>query len=215
MKTIITIGRQLGSGGKEIGIRVSKELGIPFYDLELLQEASKSSGLNRHLFDSFDEKPRSFLYAVATGSSIFGMTAINRADELEQQVYLAMFHTIQNLAEQGPCVFIGRCADYALSENPNLLRLFIYAPMEARIKRVAERQNQSEEQARTIIHKTDRQRAAYYDYYTGQRWGAVENYDFCLNSSFLGTGGTVELIRAMVEHRECPVPSPTEDRPPD
>ena len=213
MRTIITIGRQLGSGGKEVGIRVAKELNIPCYDKELLKEAARQSGLSEKIFESFDERPKSLLYSIAMDSYIFSLPGAGAGDSLEQQVYLATFDTIRSLAQRGPCVIIGRCADYALSGNPDLLSLFIYAPMEDRIQRVAKRQNLSYEKARVLVQKTDRRRASYYDYYSGQTWGAVSSYDFCLNSSALGLGGTVELIRTMVEQKENPVPSPTEHDP--
>ncbi|MBR0281749.1 MAG: cytidylate kinase-like family protein [Oscillibacter sp.] len=213
MKTIITIGRQFGSGGKEVGIRLGKELGVPCYDKELMKEAAKQSGLSEKILESFDERPKSLLYSIAMDSYIFSLPGTGAGDSLEQQVYLATFDTIRNLAEKGPCVIIGRCADYALSDNPNLLRLFIYAPLKDRIERVAARQGLSPEKARTLIQKTDRRRASYYEYYTSHGWGEVESYDFCLNSSSLGLGGTVELIRSMVEHKENPVESPTEHDP--
>ena len=139
MKTIITIGRQFGSGGKEVGIRVAKELGIPFYDKELLQEAAKKSGLCEKIFENFDERPKSLLYSIAMDSYMFTLPGAGAGDSLEQQVYLATFNTIRHLAEEGPCVIIGRCADYALADNPNHLSLFIYAPMDVRIARVAKR----------------------------------------------------------------------------
>ena len=213
MKTIITIGRQFGSGGKEVGIRLGKELGVPCYDKELMKEAAKQSGLSEKILESFDERPKSLLYAIAMDSYIFSLPGTGAGDSLEQQVYLATFDTIRNLADKGPCVIIGRCADYALADNPNLLRLFIYAPLKDRIERVAARQGLSPEKARTLIQKTDRRRASYYEYYTSHGWGEVESYDFCLNSSSLGLGGTVELIRSMVEHKENPVESPTEHDP--
>ena len=213
MRTILTIGRQLGSGGKEIGIRVAKELNIPCYDKELLKEAARQSGLSEKIFESFDERPKSLLYSIAMDSYIFSLPGAGAGDSLEQQVYLATFDTIRSLAMRGPCVIIGRCADYALAGNPDLLSLFIYAPLEDRVKRVSERQNLARDKARTLIQKTDRRRASYYDYYSGQTWGAVSSYDFCLNSSALGLGGTVELIRTMVEQKENPVPSPTEHDP--
>jgi len=213
MKTVITIGRQFGSGGKEIGIRVAKELGIPFYDKELIQEAAKKSGLNEKIFESFDERPKSLLYSVAMGSHLFALSGNGADNSLEQQVYLATFETIRRVADEGPCVIIGRCADYALEEHPNCLQLFIYAPMEARLERVAQRQNLTPEKARQLIIKTDKRRAAYYEYYSARRWGAAENYDFCLNSNYLGIGRTVELIQTMVAHREHPIPSPTEFDP--
>ncbi len=213
MKTIITIGRQFGSGGKEVGIRVAKELGIPFYDKELLQEAAKKSGLCEKIFENFDEKPKSLLYSIAMDSYMFSLPGSGAGESLEQQVYLATYDTIRHIASQGPCVIIGRCADYALADDPNRLSLFIYAPMDVRIARVAKRQNLTPEKARQLILKTDKRRASYYEYYSAQRWGVVESYDFCLDSSALGLGGTVELIRTMVDHKEHPVPSPTEEDP--
>ena len=212
MKTIITIGRQLGSGGKEVGIRVSKELGIPFYDKELLQEAAKKSGLCEKVFENFDERPKSLLYSIAMDTYPLGFSG-GIGDSLEQQVHLAIYKTVQNIAAQGPCVIIGRCADYALAGNPNLLSLFICAPLEDRIARVSQRRNLSPEEARNLIQRTDKRRAAYCEYYASKKWGAVDAYDFCLNSSALGLGGTVELIRTMVDHKENPIPSPTEEDP--
>ena len=213
MKTIITIGRQFGSGGKEVGIRVAKELGIPFYDKEILREAAEKSGMCEKIFEKFDERPRSLLYSLAMDSYGFSAAGVGTADSLEQQVYLATFNTIRRFAEQGPCVIIGRCADYVLSEHPDRLSLFIHAPLEARIARVAERHQLTPDKARTLIAKTDKRRASYYEYYSAKRWGAIDSYDFCLDSSCLGLSGTVELVRTMVEQRENPIPSPTEIDP--
>ena len=205
MKTIITIGRQFG-------IRVAKELGIPFYDKELLQEAAKKSGLCQKIFENFDERPKSLLYAIAMDAYPLGFSG-TAGESLEQQVHLAIFKTIRNIAAEGPCVIIGRCADYALAEDPNLLSLFISAPLEDRIARVAKRQKVTPEEAKSLIQKTDKRRASYCEYYASKKWGAVDGYDFCLNSSSLGLGGTVELIRSMVDQKEHPIPSPTEEDP--
>lgn len=213
MKTIITIGRQFGSGGKEIGIRLAKELGIPFYDKEILRAAAEKSGLCEKIFENFDERPKSLLYSIAMDSYMFSLPGAGANDTLEQQVYLATFDTIRNIAEQGPCVIIGRCADYALADNPDLLSIFIHAPMDVRIRRVAERQAVSPEKARALIQKTDKRRASYYEYYSSQKWGAVDSYDFCIDSSYLGLGSTVELIRSLIDHKEHPVSSPTEVDP--
>lgn len=213
MNTVITIGRQFGSGGKEIGIRVAKELGIPFYDKELLQEAARRSGLCEKVLENFDEKPKSLLFSIAMDSYMFAMPGAGAGDSLEQQVYLATFNTIRRIAEEGPCVIIGRCADYALAGNPNHLSLFIHAPMEARIARVAKRHDLTEEKARQLIMKTDKRRASYYEYYTSKKWGSVDSYNYCLDSSYLGLGRTVELIQTMVAHKEHPIPSPTEEDP--
>ena len=213
MKSIITIGRQFGSGGKEVGIRVAKELGIPFYDKEILQETAKKSGLCEKIVENFDERPKSLLYSIAMDSYMFALPGTGVGDSLEQQVYLATFNTIRHIAGQGPCVIIGRCADYALAGDPDHLSIFIHAPIEDRIRRVSERQGISPDKARTLINKTDKRRASYYEYYSSQKWGAVDSYDFCLNSSYLGLGRTVELIQAIVAHKEHPIPSPTEEDP--
>lgn len=213
MKTIITIGRQFGSGGKEIGIRVAKELGIPFYDKEILQEAAKKSGLCEKILEQFDERPKSLLYSIAMDSYMFSLPGAGAGESLEQQVYLATFNTIQHIAEQGPCVIIGRCADYALANNPNRMSIFIHAPLEDRIRRVAKRQNLAPDRARALINKTDKRRASYYEYYSSQKWGAVDSYDLCLNSSYLGLGGTVELLQTVAAQKEHPIPSPTEEDP--
>ena len=213
MKTIITIGRQFGSGGKEVGIRVAKELGIPFYDKEILREAAEKSGMCEKIFENFDERPRSLLYSLAMDSYAFSAPGVGAGDSLEQQVYLATFNTIRRLADQGPCVMIGRCADYALADNPNRLSLFVYAPMDVRIARIAERHQLTPEKAKALIIKTDKRRASYYEYYSAKRWGAIDSYDFCLDSSYLGLSGTVELVRTMVDQRENPIPSPTEIDP--
>ena len=213
MNTIVTIDRQFGSGGKEVGIRVAKELGIPFYDEELIQEAAKKSGISEKLFESFDERPKSLLYSIAMDSYMFNLPGSISSDSLEQQVYLATFDTIRQLAAEGPCVIIGRCADYALAGNPDLLSLFISAPMDVRIERVAKRQNISPEKARQLIIKTDKRRASYYEYYSSRKWGSVESYHYCLDSSYLGLGRTVELIQTMIAHKEHPIHSPTEFDP--
>ena len=213
MKTVITIGRQFGSGGKEVGIRVAKELGIPFYDREILQEAAKKSGLCEKILENFDERPKSLLYSIAMDSYMFALPGTGGGESLEQQVYLATFNTIRHIAQEGPCVIIGRCADYALADDPNHLSLFIHAPMDVRIARVAKRQNLTPEEARKLIIKTDKRRASYYEYYSAKKWGAVDSYDFCLDSSYLGIGRTVELIQARLSHTEHPIPSPTEFDP--
>ena len=209
---IITVGRQFGSGGREIGIRLAKALNVPFYDKELLRKAAEKSGLCEKIFENFDERPKSLLYAIAMDAYPLGFSG-SAGESLEQQVHLAIFKTIRHIAEEGPCVIIGRCADYALADRDNVLKIFIDAPMEKRIETVAQRENLTPEKARQLILKTDKRRASYYEYYSSKRWGAVDGYDFCLNSSALGLSGTVELVRTMVDQKENPIPSPTEADP--
>lgn len=202
MRTVVTIGRQLGSGGREIGLRLAKKLGIPFYDKELLRKAAEESGLSEKLFDSFDERPKSLLYSIAMDSYMFALPGAGVSDSLEQQVYQATFAAIRRAAGDGPCVIIGRCADYALEDRDNVLNLFIHAPLERRIAVEARRQKLDPEQARQQILRTDKRRANYYEYYSAKRWGAVDSYDFCLDSSIFGYEGTVELIETLIRMKE-------------
>lgn len=202
MKTVITIGRSFGSGGREIGIRLAQKLEIPFYDKELLRKAAEKSGLCEKLFENFDERPKSLLYSIAMDSYLFSLPGSGASDSLEQQVYLATFDAIRHIALEGPCVIIGRCADYALEDFPNKLRLFITAPLEKRIKTVTERDQLPKEKARALIAKTDKRRSSYYEYYSSQKWSSVDSYDFCLDSSVFGYDGTVALIENMIALKE-------------
>lgn len=200
---VITVGRQYGSGGREIGTMLAKQLGIAYYDDMLLKEAAEESGLCEELFRSFDERPKSFLYSIAMDPYSFSMNHVTPKGSIEQQVYLATYDTIKKLADKGPCVLIGRCADYALADRDNVLKIFIDAPMEKRIETVAQRENLTPEKARQLILKTDKRRASYYEYYSSQKWGTVESYDFCLDSSVFGIDGTVALIEKLVEMKEA------------
>ena len=203
MNTIITIGRQFGSGGREIGIRLAKALNVPFYDKELLRKAAEKSGLCEKIFENFDERPKSLLYSIAMDSYLFSLPGAGASDSLEQKVYLATYDAIRHVADEGPCVLIGRCADYALADRDNVLKIFIDAPMEKRIETVAQRENLTPEKARQLILKTDKRRASYYEYYSSQKWGTVESYDFCLDSSVFGIDGTVAHIEKLVEMKEA------------
>ena len=194
MKTIITIGRQFGSGGKEIGIRVAKELGIPFYDKELLQEAAKKSGLCEQIFESFDERPKSLLYSIAMDSYMFALPGTGVGDSLEQQVYLATFNTIRHIADQGPCVIIGRCADYILREHENCLNVFVHADKAARIKRIVGLGHCEEKKAPDFVTKKDKQRANYYNFYSNNRWDDLQNYDLTIDTSRFSVDIAVDLI---------------------
>lgn len=198
--TIITIGRQCGSGGHEIGIELSKRLNIPYYDKELLKRAAKESGLCEEVFEKFDEKPTSsLLYSIVMDPYSLGISAAGIDMPINHKVFLAAFDTIKKIANEGPCIMIGRCADYALSDYSNVVNFFLFAPMEDRVKRVSERMSLTPEKAKDYIQKADKQRASYYNYYTTKKWGATTSYDFCLNTSVLGVDGTVELIKHMTE----------------
>ena len=204
INTIITIGRQLGSGGRDIGIRLAEELGIPFYDKEMLDRAAQESGICQELFETHDEKSTSsFLYSLVMDTYSMGF-ASNTYNEmpLNHKVFLAQFDAIKKIADEGPCVLVGRCADYALEEYSNVMSIFVRADLDARVKRIARTQDLSESKAKDVIHKTDKKRASYYNYYTNKKWGDAESYDFCLSSSVLGIEGTVEAIKKLVEIKE-------------
>ena len=198
---VITVGRQYGSGGREIGTMLAEKLGIAYYDDMLLKEAAKESGLCEELFHSFDERPKSFLYSIAMDPYSFSMNSITARGNIEQQVYLATYETIKKLADKGPCVLIGRCADYALKDRDDVINIFITAPLENRIERVARRNDISLEEAKDRIKKTDKSRASYYNYYSSKDWGEAKSYDLCIDSSLLGIEGTVELLEKMIQLR--------------
>jgi cytidylate kinase len=195
-KTIITIGRQYGSAGHEIGATLAHDLGLKLYDKEMLKRAAKESGLCEELFETHDEKPtHSFLYSLVMDSYSLGYSSGAYADmPINHKVFLAQFDAIKKIADEAPCVMVGRCADYALEDYDNVINVFIYADMEARIRRVARIYYLSDAKAKEIILKTDKKRASYYNYYTNKTWGDAKGYDLCLNSAKLGVGGTAKAI---------------------
>ena len=200
---VITIGRQYGSGGREIGRRLAKELDIPYYDKELLVEASKQSGICEELFENHDEKPtKSFLYSLMTGVQTHGGAAPMYLDmPLNHRMFLAQFDAIRKLAGEGPCVVVGRCADYVLRDQKNVINVFLKADMEHRRERAIER-GADPQKAEETVRKNDKDRAAYYNYYATSTWGDVNNYDLCVDTGKLGYDGAVQLIIDYVHLRE-------------
>jgi len=194
---IYTIGREFGSGGREVGEKLAQKLGIKLYDKELLQQAAKDSGFCEEIFENHDEKPtNSFLYSLVMDTySVSGYSAAPFLDmPLNHKVFLAQFETIKKIAEKESCVIVGRCADYALSDNPDCINVFIHADMDIRIKNVSKNLNITENKARDIINKTDKQRASYYNYYTSKKWGDSKSYNLSLDAGKLGTDNCVEMI---------------------
>ena len=194
---IYTIGREFGSGGREVGEKIAAKLGIKLYDKELLQQAAKDSGFCEEIFENHDEKPtNSFLYSLVMDTySVSGYSAAPFLDmPLNHKVFLAQFETIKKIAEKESCVIVGRCADYALSDNPDCINIFIHADLDVRIKNVSRNLNITENKARDIINKTDKQRASYYNYYTSKKWGDSKSYNLSLDAGKLGTDNCVEMI---------------------
>ena len=194
---IYTIGREFGSGGREVGEKLAAKLGIKLYDKELLQQAAKDSGFCEEIFENHDEKPtNSFLYSLVMDTySMSGYTSAPFVDmPLNHKVFLAQFEAIKKLASEESCVIVGRCADYALSDNPDCINIFIHADLDVRIKNVSRNLNITENKARDIINKTDKQRASYYNYYTSKKWGDSKSYNLSLDAGKLGTDNCVEMI---------------------
>ena len=199
-KIILTIGRQFGSGGREIGKKLAKALNIAYYDKELMALAAKESGLSEEFFEKADERASSGLsYAFTMGYSYMGLFTPYNDILSNDRLFLYQSDTIRNLAEKGSCVIVGRCADYILRDNPNCLSFFIHNTKENRIQRILESQNLTVEQAKELILKTDKSRASYYNYYTGKRWGHSDSYDLCVNSSILGIEGTAKFIEEFIK----------------
>ncbi len=204
MNTVITIGRQFGSAGREIGEKVAEHFGIKCYDKELLTRAAKESGFCEEMIQNHDEKPtNSFLYNLVMDTYSFGYNTSSFVDmPISHKVFLAQFDTIKKIAQEESCVIVGRCADYALADRDNVVNLFIYGREEAKTQRIMERYNLSESKARDMIIKKDKQRQSYYNYYSSKKWGRADSYDLCINSSVLGVEGTVKLVIQYVEDFE-------------
>lgn len=170
--SIITIGREYGSGGRQIGKEIANYFGIKYYDKELLEHAANDSGICKELFEHHDEKPtNSFLYSLVMDTYSFGYSSAGFSDmPMNHKIFLAQFDAIKKLAGEGPCVMVGRCADYALADWKDCFSVFVHADFDWRINRIAAKYNKSPKEARDIITKTDKSRASYYNYYTNKKW---------------------------------------------
>lgn len=194
---VYTIGREFGSDGKNVGFALAEKLGINCYDKELLTEAAKQSGFCEEIFENHDEKPtNSFLYSLVMDTySINGYSSAPFLDmPLNHKVFLAQFEAIKKIASAGPCVLVGRCADYALSDNPNCINAFVHADLDYRIENMKKRFGMNEKQAKDTLAKKDKQRASYYNYYTSKKWGDSRSYHLTLDISELGIDGCVDMI---------------------
>ena len=197
-KYVINIGRQLGSGGREIGVKLAKELGIAFYDKELIELASQESGLCKEFFEKADEKASQSLIGglfgtrfpfITEGSMPYSNCLSNDA------LFKIQSDVIRRLAEEHSCLFVGRCADYILRDNPRCVNVFISASMADRIQRIMTRRNISKNEAEELIEKMDKRRSTYYNYYSYNTWGAAATYHLCIDSSVLGIDGTTAFIK--------------------
>ena len=193
-KFVITIGRQLGSGGKAVAEMLGQRLGVPVYDKQIINEAAKQSGLLPSIFEQADEKESK---VKAMGWNTWGLNSAVYSGYINNDTLFGIqSQTIESLAEQGSCVIVGRCADYVLRNMEGVLSVFITANESDRLARICECRGTSGKEAASCLAQTEKRRAAYYNYYTFKTWGAAESYDLCLNSSLLGVEGCVEIILA-------------------
>ena len=206
MDTVVTIGRQFGSGGHDIGMRLAKKYNINCYDKDLISRAAKESGLCEEMIEMEDERPtNSFLYNLVMDTHSIGLGSAGIMNmPISHKVFLAQFDAIKKIAAEGPCVIMGRCADYALQDFTNVVHLFIAASEEFRIENIRKRfpDITSDQQARELMNKKDRQRRNYYNYYSSKKWGRAESYDLIINSAILGTEGSAELISQFIDDFE-------------
>lgn len=198
---IINIGRQLGSGGHVIGRMLALDFNANYYDRELLNLAAKESGFSEKVFEQNDERKGFFRGLLSMGTPHFNSGSVYKSSFSQESLFQFQSDAIKKAAEKGSCVFVGRCADYILRENRNVVNIFISAPMKFRIEQMMSRQNIGSEEARHLIEQEEGHRAQYYNYYTGKKWGMAESYDFCIDSSVLGLAETEKIIAAFVRKR--------------
>lgn len=197
---IITITRQFGSGGHEIGEALAKKLEIPFYDKELISLAAKESGISPEVFDEVDEKAtNSLLYSLSVGLYSYGNGFSSMGDlPVNDRLYILQHKIIKELAEKENFVVVGRCADYVLKDNPNIVKVFIYADIDSRVKRAVDRRDIDPARAKQAVIKADKARANYYSFYSGKKWGLADNYDLCINSTHISIDQAVEIILSYI-----------------
>jgi len=195
--TVVTIGRMFGSRGREIGKSLAAKLGVAYYDRELLEEAAKKSGMSKDFVESFDEKPtNSFLYSIVMGTTLGYMGGNNAVSD---QIYKAQVESVREIAQKAPCVIVGRRADRILRDDFDVVSVFISASEEARIAHVAEREGVKSAEAARRMKKADRERAAYYNFYSDGSWGRAGNYDLCLDSTHLTPDQAADVIVAYLD----------------
>lgn len=200
MNKIVTISRQYASGGREVAEKLAMEYGIPFYDRALIARAAKESGFAEAAFDNVEMKAtNSLLYSIAMGMTAYGSPDIGYTHlSLDDRIYIAQSDIIRKVADEGPCIIVGRCADYVLRERKDVINIFIWSSMPYRIKRAVERDGVEEDKAEETIIRMDKRRANYYNYHAIEGWGTVTNYHLAIQNDFRGVDKTVEVIRQFI-----------------
>lgn len=203
-KKIVTISRQYGSGGRYIGENLAKAMGVPCYDEKLIDMVAKESGFAQSFVAEKGERMTgSLLFNIASSLSFANnVFSTNNGVTLQDEIYFTQNRIIKELADKGPCVIVGRCADYILREREDCLNVFIHADNESKIERAEKYFNITREEAPAVLKKKDKARANHYKYYTDQEWGMASNYDLCLNSGLIGIEGCVKAIQQVLELTE-------------
>ena len=203
-KKIVTISRQYGRGGRYIGENLAKAMGVPCYDEKLIDMVAKESGFAQSFVAEKGERMTgSLLFNIASSLSFANnVFSTNNGVTLQDEIYFTQNRIIKELADKGPCVIVGRCADYILREREDCLNVFIFADNESKIDRAEKYFNITREEAPAVLKKKDKARANHYKYYTDQEWGMASNYDLCLNSGLIGIEGCVKAIQQVLELTE-------------
>jgi cytidylate kinase len=198
---IICVGRQLGSGGHDIARMLAMDFNAKYYDRELLNLAAKESGFSEKIFEQNDEKKGFLRSLLNMQPTQLGGVSLYKSNFSQESLFQFQSDAIRKAAEEESCVFVGRCADYVLRDMPNVVKVFISAPMRYRIDQLMAHRSVTPQQAKRIILQEEDRRAAYYNYYTGKKWGAAESYDLCVDSSILGLVETEKLIAEFIRKR--------------
>ena len=185
MKTIVTIGREYGSGGRLIAQKVADLLQVPFYDKELIEEICRKTGYSEEYVKHSDMRP--------TGSFLYDLYFSGQVPSVSDQIFVAQSHVIRDLADKGGCIIVGRCADYILHDRKECLKVFVNAPLDERVRRAREDYGVKNDKLESFVTKQDKYRASYYNFFTSGRWGAAANYDLCINSR-LGLDVTARIV---------------------
>lgn len=195
---IITISRQYGSGGRIVGKKLAEKLGVPFYDNELINLAAEKTGLSKECFKEAE--------SVSTSNLLLSLTTLTPTIDsyglpLNEKIFLVQSQVIKDVASQGSCVIVGRSADYVLSEHHNCINVFIHADLKDRVERAVSLYGLDAKNTESAVLKTDKKRAGYYNYFTGQKWGKLENYDISINTSKIALDDVVDILVDYVEKR--------------
>lgn len=201
-KAIITVGREYGSGGHDIARLLADRLGVPFFDKEIITLAARQSGICEELFHNYDEKNvPSYLFSLA-GSAADGSPAAGAELPLNHRIFMAQFEAITRVAMQGPCVIVGRCGNYVLKGLPQVVNVFVYGDLEARIRRIMQVESLAYDQAKERVRKVDKQRQSYYNFFADGNWGHRSNYHMMINSSGVAHEAVAEAILTFVRGKD-------------